>query len=311
MSISDFLFEGRSPSSVTTYGSTTQSMPRWLNEYAQGVLGRANAIGAAPYEPYGGPRLADLTPDQQRAMELTRGNVGAYLPYLQQANRTFTGQTVNDYMNPYTENVIDRAGTLAQRQLTEKFLPALSAKFGSRGSDARSSAYRRAADRGVRDVTEGLDQLAASQLAGSYEAGRGAFQNDASRFGNLAEQVQRLGLTDAAALETIGAQQQGETQKSLDLAYSDFGQQRDFDKNQLNWMMGILSNMPNQTNTTTSSTSPGDVPPSKAQQAIGLGTGIAGILQAIKGSRRGGYMRNKKLRRSPRTYYSGGTLGGY
>lgn len=308
MSISDFLFEGRSPSSVTTYGSTTESMPRWLNEYAQGVLSRASAIGSAPYEPYGGPRLADLTPDQQRAMEMTRSNVGSYLPYLNRANQTFTGANVQQYMNPYTENVINRAGTLAQRQLTEKFLPALSAKFGSRGSDARSSAYRRAADRGVRDMTEGLDELAASQLAAGYDRAGSMFQQDVGRFSSLADQIQRLGLGDAAALETIGRTQQGENQRSLDLAYGDFQGQRDYDRGQVEWMNSILQGIPQNRSTTTTSTAPGDVGPSRLQQAGSITTGILGILEAIKGGKaRGGRVRPRH-HLGPRASYRG-TLG--
>lgn len=307
MSINDFLFEGRSPTSVTTYGATTESMPRWLNEYAQGVLGRANAVGAAPYETYGGPRLADMTPDQQRSMEMTRSNVGSYLPYLQKAGQSFP-QAAQSYMDPYRENVINRAGTLANRQLNEKFLPALAARFGSRGSDARSSAYRRAADRGVRDMTEGMDELAASQLSQGYAQAGTLFNQDATRFGNLAESSQRLGIGDAASMEAIGRSQQGENQRSLDLAYGDFQQQRDYDRGSVDWMNGVLRGIPSGRDITTSSTAPGDVPPSRLQQAGSMATGIAGILEAIrgaKGAKRGGYMRR---RLPPRGYYHGGTL---
>ena len=58
----DFLFEGKAPPSVTTYGSTVTDMPKWLSDYTQGLIGKANAVAGEDYQAYGGPRLAGLTP---------------------------------------------------------------------------------------------------------------------------------------------------------------------------------------------------------------------------------------------------------
>jgi len=304
MSVSNFLFEGSSPDPTTSYGTTAENMPRWLSEYAQGVMGRSAAVGNEPYQAYGGPRLADMTQDQNRAYELTRSNVGSYAPYLQSASRTFP-QAAQEYMNPYSENVINRAGTLANRALNEKFLPSLSAKFGSRGSDVRSSAYRRAADRGVRDLTEGMQEQANAELARGYENAGTMFNQDATRMGTLGQQVQQMGLTDAAALESAGRSQQGETQKSLDLGYEDFERQRDYPRENLNWMADMMRGAPQERTVNTTQTGTADyVNPSPLQQFGSIATGIGGILQAYKSARGGRvnrYRRGGVLRR----YYDG------
>jgi hypothetical protein len=73
----DFLFEGSAPESVTRYGSETTNIPQWMSDYTQGLLSRANAIAAEPYQAFPGPRVAELTGDTQRAFDMTRGNVGS------------------------------------------------------------------------------------------------------------------------------------------------------------------------------------------------------------------------------------------
>ena len=64
-SITDFLFQGRPPQSVTTYGQTVENIPKWMSDYTQGLIARANAAAAEPYIPYGGPRIAGFSPEEQ------------------------------------------------------------------------------------------------------------------------------------------------------------------------------------------------------------------------------------------------------
>lgn len=80
----DFLFEGQAPPSVTSYGTSVANLPQWMSDYTQGLLGRANAIGAEPYQSYQGPRIAGFTPDTTRAFDMTRTNAGLAQGVLQQ-----------------------------------------------------------------------------------------------------------------------------------------------------------------------------------------------------------------------------------
>lgn len=292
-----FLFDGKPPPSVTTYGTTTQSVPQWLSDYTQGILGQANAVAAQPYQEYGGPRIAGFTPEQQQAFALTQGNTGKGTPEMQgalgatsgvlgqlnpgmigtnlaNAGKTFTGDTVGKYMNPYTTNVTDRATELADRNFNEKLLPGIQNIF-TRSGQYGSTRMADSVMSGARGVSEDLQSAANADLANAYQSGATQFSSDANRAGtlaqlgvqgslagaqqqgSLAQALQKMGLTDASALETIGGEQQGQNQKNLDLAYQDFSNQRDYGKTQTGWLSDILHGIPSQgMNSTTSTTAP-------------------------------------------------------
>lgn len=322
----DFLFEGSPPPSVTTYGQTVEGMPKWMSDYTQGLIAKANAIGGESYQAYGGPRIAEFTPDQMKAFEMTRAGAGkapgmieqaagmpgalaTANPYFAQAGQKFP-QAVNEYMNPYTENVVNRAGILANRTLNEQFMPALEARFGSAGHDSRSSAYRRAADQGVRDITEGLHSQSLGALSQAYDTAAQTFGADATRLGalgqsagalagqdrgqtaDLAGALQKANITDAAALETVGRTEQGLNQSSLDLAYNDFANQRDYPRSTIDWMSSVIRGLPSDRAVTSTSTGPSSVSgPSPLAQLGSLASTGMGIYETIKDKARGGRVR--------------------
>lgn len=342
MGVMDFLFEGSPPPSVTTYGRTVESMPQWLSDYTQGLIARSNAVAAEPYQTYGGPRIAGFSTDQANGMNLTRNNVGAWQPgvnqagdmavgatgagalsyaqpYLSQAGSMFkdsastpTYQAAGQYMDPYVQNVIDRGTTLAMRNYNENIMPGLDSKF-IRGGQYGSSAHMREANQAARDITEGVQGQALGALSGAYQlagqqfgADRSAQQNAAQGLGQLGatgadvtlkqagQQLnsaqmlaglgqlrQSLGLKDAAALDAIGGQQQQLAQRNMDLAYSDFQNQRDYPRSTLDWMSGVIRGLPNMGGTKTSSeTGPAQAyQPSPLAQIAQLGS----VWQAVAG----------------------------
>lgn len=81
----DFLFEGRPPPSVNTYGTVTQNVPQFISDYTQGLIARANAVGGEGYQAYGGPRIAGFTNDQNASRDFTRNIAGNYLPVVNDA----------------------------------------------------------------------------------------------------------------------------------------------------------------------------------------------------------------------------------
>ena len=317
----DFLFDGKPPPSVTTYGSSTTNVPQWLSDYTQGILGQGNIIAGQPYQPYEGSRIAGFTPEQQQAFALTQGNVGkgsgiasggvsgtqgvlgTLMPTLagnlEGAGRTFTGSTVGQYMNPYAENVTKRAQELANRNFTENLLPGIQNTF-TRAGQYGSTRMAEAVTKGARDVSENLQSAADASLADAYKTGASTFASDAGRQGNLAQLgvsgglqgagqlgqlgslMQSLGLSDAASLGAVGEQKQGQNQKNLDLAYSDFQQQRDYPKQQLDWLSNLVHGIPNSAvpqSTTTTQTGPSD----KGQGPSFVGQ-LGSLLSLLKGA---------------------------
>ena len=82
MGVLDFLFQGNPPPSVTTYGETTSNVPAWYSDYTQGLISKANAIAAEPYQPYTQARIARYDPLQTAAYTKTAGLECTYSPMI-------------------------------------------------------------------------------------------------------------------------------------------------------------------------------------------------------------------------------------
>ena len=239
------------------------------------------ATGAASPLPSGG--IATSYMPQLQAAEQTAAKsgalstLGAAQPYFDKAGKTLPG-VISDYMNPYQKNVIETMGSEAQRQLQEKILPAIGDQF-TRAGQFGSSRQQEIAQRGVRDIASDLEANIGKQLAAGYTTAGTQAQNDLTRLASigkeagaltgteevnkanlaniqagLGQKAQTLGLTGAAALEGIGAQQQALNQKNLDLAYKDFKEQEAYPKEQIGWASNIVRGLPSGGGTTSQAT---------------------------------------------------------
>jgi hypothetical protein len=203
MGVLDFLFEGRPPASVTTYGQTMQNVPSWLSDYTQGLIARANSVAAEPYQAYQGPRVAGFNPQQTQAQTMASENVGKWSPYTDSANSGYQGvmngpgglsqaspylqggtesytDQVEKYMNPYVDNVIDRSTEIASRKLQEQLMPAINQNFIKAGAYG-SAGQQRATGRALRDVTGEIQSQSRAALSDAYNQGAQLQGNEAMR----------------------------------------------------------------------------------------------------------------------------------
>lgn len=285
MGLFDFLFS--SPESTTV---TKSQLPTWYENYLKSLTAGAGTIANAPYQTYGGPRIAPLNPDQLASFDVTRAGIGGFDPYAEQAGSMiqsaggpFDQGEFDAYMSPYTEGVVNRIADLGARNLSEKLLPQVNTTFTGAGQFG-SSRHADFTGKAVRDTQESILGQQATALQSAYDA---AMQNygagmdrrltAGTQYAGLGGQAQGANLKDAAALEAIGATQQGQTQSNLDLAYQDFLRQQNYPKEQAGFMSGILTGQPYSSTTTSTGPGPGGSP---LGQLGGLATGAAGILGA-------------------------------
>jgi|694.fasta_scaffold109336_3 hypothetical protein len=291
MSVTDFLFEGKAPTPVTLTGTSTVQLPEWYTQYTTDMLGRAQGVANLPYAMYPGPRIAGFTPGERTGFEATKTAATAYQPfltgtaetlgkagevsplgvaqpYLGAAAKTFPS-AVQEYMNPYTQNVVNQIAEQGVRQLQEKYLPAVGQEFiqaGQFGVGPGSTRMGEFGARALRDVQEavlaeqskalqaGYGQAAdifasdvgrQAQLAGTAgQLGIGeaqALRDLASRYGETAGEAQRLGLTGAEAITGVGTKERAMQQANLDLAYQDFLRQEGYPKEQIKFLSDVLS----------------------------------------------------------------------
>jgi hypothetical protein len=118
------------------------------------------------------------------------------------------------------------------------------------GSAERDAALRQAGLLGQFASTEqGLGYQGAESLARLGMGQQAAALQQAQTLGQVGSQRQGLTLQQAQALERQGGLQQQQTQRELDMSYQDFLNQRDFERQNINFMSNILRGVPVQPST--------------------------------------------------------------
>lgn len=337
MALTDFLSDGAPiPAGSAVKSTTSQTvLPDWYTNYTMNLLANQQAASATPYQPAPMPRVAEFTPAQQKGFEMTGQAATAYAPGLNTATAATqntlgqsamgaaspffakAGQTsvdnISSYMNPYTQQVVDRIAQQGARNLSENLLPALESKyisagqlgFGPGGGMGASSGMMTDTARAVRDtqratlsaqleaLQQGYTQAAGlsaadlerqAQLGSSVAGVAGADitrqQQGAAQLADMAGLAQKYGLAGADAVTATGNQQQAQGQKNLDVAYQDFLAQRGFNQEQINNMLNTLKGV--QGAVPTATTENGIVPLNYQQQyAPSTAATIAGSVGAI------------------------------
>jgi hypothetical protein len=141
--------------------------------------GGLNAVSAA--QPYMN-QAANTT-----AQALSDRALNAANPYLQAASQS-SASNVNDYMNPYNQNVTDQIAKLGARNLSENLLPAVSDSFIKAGQfgGTRMGEF---GSRALRDTQDSILGQQAQALQSGYGQAMGASQADLARQGQLAGTV--------------------------------------------------------------------------------------------------------------------------
>ena len=102
------------------------SLPDYARPYFENLMERAEAESLQGYQPYQGQRIAQSgsIADIADSRNMVRNIANQGMPETQEAiggirdlaqRGQFTGQTAQDYMNPYMEQVVDRQKLAATR----------------------------------------------------------------------------------------------------------------------------------------------------------------------------------------------------
>ena len=303
---------GKSSKPQTTTQKT--ELPEWVQTEAQRNLRIADELASRPYQAYGGATVAGFAPEQEQAFQLAQANLGAYRPALTAATGaatqgalyqpqqvtapSFLSGNIQSYMNPYLQEVEQRAGDALGRQLAQTQNQIASqavqarafggSRQGIQEGVAAGEAARAMGDLSARLRSEGFGQAAALQQADQARqmqaalanqqaglAGAGLGLQSAGVLGNLAQQTQQAGMADVGAISAVGGQRQALEQQQLQDAYRRFTEQRDYPLQQLNLRLAALGATPYGQTTTQTAT---------GQQGSSLLTGLGGAGSAMAGA---------------------------
>lgn len=298
----------------TTTTSTTSQLPAFVEPYYKDLLARAQTSSNAGYVPYANQRLANFSTDTNSSFDIIRQQAAGGLPAgVAEAGSTASGianylpgqigttglpdVNINQYMNPYVQNVLDVQKARANQNFAEQ-------QAGRNDAAIKAGAFggnRRFVQDAIaqRENNAQLQQIEAEGLSSAYDRATAMYTSDAQRrlqadmanedarrmgasLGldaakaqmDFAQQGQNMRLQQAEALSNVGAKTQQRQQAGLDMAYQDFINQRDWDKNQLMTYSQILQGLPVTPNTTTTTTQPA---PSFLSQIAGIATTGLGI----------------------------------
>ena len=281
------LFQGSTPQPVAGPAISASGIPKELAPYYKDIMGKAQALynerTAEGYKPYSGPTMADFTPEQKQAQAGISGLVGSQAPVFDEAmNLTRSAATpmtqdqMTTYMSPYQQAVTDIEKREATKQYESQVVPQLAAQAAATGGFGGS---RQA-------ILEGMAADTQQRLLGDIQAkgSQSAYQDAVSRF-NTDRQAQgqagaqlatmapnqfKAQLGEFGALQTVGEEQQKQSQTALDEAFRQYQLERDDPYNTMSKYQSVVTGAPVQTTQFAQPTPP---QPSIGQQLIGgLGT---------------------------------------
>lgn len=230
--------------------------------YLTDMLNRAWGLSKEGYTPYTGQRTAFETTDpttgqvkagysplEQKAFT-GLGSLGAYTPGQFNTGLGPVG-SVQDYMNPYLQNVVDIQAREARRQAdisrnTEQARLAQAGAYGGSRQAIMEAERQRNLGTQIGDIqAKGL--MAAFEQAQKQRLGEATLGLEGQRLGEASRQFGAK-----QDLETIGEQmkagtiQRGIEQAPLDIGYKDWTESMNWPYKQLGFMSNMIGGMPIQ-----------------------------------------------------------------
>ena len=286
--------------------SQTSEFPEELKPYITDILERSKtrieARDEEGYLPYPAPRLAEFTPEQLEAQTgiagLARTGLASdpalassrtYMQPALDATQASLGQfdtaAAQQYMSPYMQSVIDiqkreamRSGDVQRQDIGTQAVGA--GGFGGSRQAIQESEQRRNEAQLLSDIQAKGQQSAFEQAGAQFERQRGRELAGGQQLAGLGEQAPRLALAELGALSGVGAAQQEQGQRALDIGYQQFQEELQYPERTLQEYSSIIRGFPltpNQFGVTQTATPP----PNLATQLAGVAGAGAGAFKAF------------------------------
>ena len=286
--------------------SQTSEFPEELKPYITDILERSKtrieARDEEGYLPYPAPRLAEFTPEQLEAQtgiaglartglasDPTLASSRTYMQPALDATQASLGQfdtaAAQQYMSPYMQSVIDiqkreamRSGDVQRQDIGTQAVSA--GGFGGSRQAIAESEQRRNEAQLLADIQAKGQQSAFEQAGAQFERQRGRELAGGQQLAGLGEQAPRLALAELGALSGVGAAQQEQGQRALDIGYQQFQEELQYPERTLQEYSSIIRGFPltpNQFGVTQTATPP----PNLATQLAGVAGAGAGAFKAF------------------------------
>lgn len=248
---------------------TTQRLAPFQEKFLADIFAQAQALKSTP-QPYAPQQLAKLSAGQQQAISQAMSGIGGYQPYLQAAQQYAAPGGVQQFFNPYEQQVVQQTmqdiateGQKAQQQLGGQAVGA-----GAFGGSRFGVAQAELAGKTLEQQARSAGQLRQAGFQQAQQAAQRAAQLQAG----LGQAAQQMGMQDINTLLGIGSLQQRQQQAGFDIARANQLAQQALPFQQVGFMSDIFRGVPTMQTQTATTTTPS---PSLGSQLLGLG--IAGL----------------------------------
>ena len=233
---------------VGQISGTQESLSDWAAPYVTNMLGRGEALANRGYEGYTGPLTAGQSGLQTQAFQ---GLTGLTVPTAQMGAFTPTsftsGNTAQQYMNPYLQSSLQPQILEAQRQAEIQQMQNASrlGKAGAYGGSRQAVINAES----QRNLLRNLSDITATGYNTAYNTGQDQFNTEQA----LARGVQ--GDTNAYGLRALGAQQdagaiaRGIESEGIAADMAQFEEEREDPYKKLQYQQSLLQGLPVQAQT--------------------------------------------------------------
>lgn len=271
---SDGSNEPVSESSVDVPIGTESSLSSWAGDYVVDMLGQGKALGNQEYQAYEGPLTAGTSSIQDQAFTgisqlnnpLSGGSVTNQMG-------TFTPDQATAFMNPYTDQVIDRTAADMRRQsqidaLQDRTAMTQAGAFGG-SRDALLRAER------ASNLSRNIGDMSAEQRSLGYTQAM-------DRAKAAQEMANQYGFDVLASQAKAGQEQRGIMSEGIAADYGQFREERDYPYKQVQYMQSLLQDLPIAASSTTYTE------PSKFDELLQSKAGLDLLLDAFGYDTQGG-----------------------
>jgi hypothetical protein len=258
------------------------------------ILNKANTASNAAYDPATEARVAGFSAPQTQAFGQVQNNLGSYQPYMDQAGQNIdysaapvTGSDINNYMDPYLQNVVDMTqntfdtqNARAAQQLKGE-MARRSPVMGS-GRDVAAALQSEANQNAQNPIIAQLYSQGFGQAQQAAQADKNRALSAGQAQGNLGGLAQSYGYNDVNALLGVGGMQQDLSQAEYDASSANAMARASYPMDMINWQSQIATGLGGAAGSTSSGTGTTTQKSNPLQQIVGGAIGGLGILSKMK-----------------------------
>ena len=227
-----------------SYTGTESSLSNWAGDYVTDMLGQGQALANEGYNAYTGPLTAGSSELQDQAFQgiagidlsLDQMGTGGYTP------QAFTGENVNQYMNPYLMQSLQPQIDEARRQaeidrISNAGRMTRAGSFGGSRQAVLDAENQFGMQRNIAGIT-------GQGYADAYRNAVDQFNVEQDRGMTAQDRINEYGFTGLGALSDAGATQRGIEAEGIAADKAQFEEERDFPYKQVQYMQSLLQGLP-------------------------------------------------------------------